>query len=81
MSCVTRQPTLRSLSLSYQKKDWRAGPCQSFFWHDTDFKILSVKAADYKFTVGVIPNEGLAGQNNDNDKDLRVGFLGTHLTL
>ncbi len=34
---VTRKQTLRSLSLSYQKKDGRAWPCPSFFWHDTDF--------------------------------------------
>ena len=32
-----RKQTLRSLSLSYQKKDRRALPCPSFFWYDTDF--------------------------------------------
>ncbi len=26
-----------SLSLSYQEKDWRAEPRQSFFWYDTDY--------------------------------------------
>ena len=44
MSRVTGKPTLRSFSLSYQKKDWRAGAhqsffCrarQSFFWYDND---------------------------------------------
>ncbi len=35
--CVTRTQTLRSLSLSYQKKDGRAWPRRSFFWYDTDF--------------------------------------------
>ncbi len=34
---VTRKQTLRSLSLSYQKKDGQAWLCPSFFWHDTDF--------------------------------------------
>ncbi len=37
MTCVTRKQTLRSLSLSYQKKDGRAWPRASFFWYDTDF--------------------------------------------
>ncbi len=32
-----RKETLRSLSLSYQKKDGRAWPRTSFFWYDTDF--------------------------------------------
>ncbi len=36
VSCVTRKCALRSLSLSYPKKDWRAGPRQSFFGYDTD---------------------------------------------
>ena len=35
--CVTRKQTLRSLSLSYQKKDGRAWPRPPFFWYDTDF--------------------------------------------
>ncbi len=34
---VTRKQTLRSLSLSYQKKDGRVWPHPSFFWYDTDF--------------------------------------------
>ncbi len=34
---VTRKQALRSLSLSYQKKDGHAWPCPSFFWYDTDF--------------------------------------------
>ncbi len=41
MMCVTRKHTLRSLSLSYQKKDGRAWP---FFWYDTDF--LEFDSAD-----------------------------------
>ncbi len=36
-TCVTRKQTLRSLSLSYPKKNGRAWPCPSFFWYDTDF--------------------------------------------
>ncbi len=31
---------LRSLSLSYQKKDLQEGPCQSIFGYDTDGKIV-----------------------------------------
>ncbi len=38
--------TLRSLSPSYQKKD---------------YKIYSVKVAAYRFTVDVMPKEGLVG--------------------
>ena len=34
---VTRKQTLRSLSLSYQKKDGRVWPCPSFLWYDADF--------------------------------------------
>ncbi len=49
------------LSLSYQKEDWRAGPRQSSFWYLTDFTILSLKAADYKSIVSVLPEGGLAG--------------------
>ncbi len=39
MSCVAGKLTLRSLSMSYQKKDKRAGPRQPPFWYDTNFKI------------------------------------------
>ncbi len=80
MRCVTRKQTLRSLLLSYQEKDWWAGPHQSFFWYDTDYKIYSVKVADYRFTVDVMPKEGLMGPGceslfwYDNDKDLKVAF-------
>ena len=41
---------LRSLSLSYPKKDWRVGPCQSFFGYDTNYDVF-----------GVIPKEGFTG--------------------
>ncbi len=34
---VTRKQTLRSLSLSYQKKDGHARPRPLFFWYDIDF--------------------------------------------
>ncbi len=37
MTRITRKQTLRSLSLSYQKKDGRAWSSPSFFWYDTDF--------------------------------------------
>ena len=48
-------------------------PCESFFWYDTNYTIKSVEAVAYKFTVGVIPKEGLAGLC-DNDKDLKACF-------
>ncbi len=31
---------LRSLSLSYHKKDWQAGPHHSFFWYETDYRFV-----------------------------------------
>ncbi len=40
LSWVTRKCALRSLSLSYPKKDWRAGPRQSFFWYATDYEFV-----------------------------------------
>ena len=36
MTHITRKQSLRSLSLSYQKKDGCAWLCPSFFWYDTD---------------------------------------------
>ena len=40
LSCVMENCALRSLSLSYPKKDWQAGPSQSFFGYDTDYKFV-----------------------------------------
>ncbi len=37
LTCVMRKQTLRSLSLSYPKKDGHAWPRPSFFGYDTDF--------------------------------------------
>ncbi len=74
---------LRSLSLSFQKKNWQVGPQQSFFWYDTYWKIKSVKAAEYNFVVGVIPKEGVAGPCPPillwvwQRKDLKAHFLVT----
>ncbi len=34
-SRATNTYLLKSLSLSYQRKDWQMGPCQSFLWYDT----------------------------------------------
>ena len=36
---VWRKCAIRSLLLSYSKKEWRAGPRQSLFEYDTDYKI------------------------------------------
>ncbi len=47
-TCATRKQTLRSLSLSYQKKDGRTWPHPSFFWYDTDFsEFESADIIDY----------------------------------
>ena len=64
--CAAKMVILRSLSLSYQKKDWQGPACQSFFCFDTDCAIYFVEAADYKSIVGVITNEGLAGPHPAN---------------
>ena len=67
------------------KKDWRARPRQPLFWYDTNYRIKSVKAAEYTFIVGVIPKEGLVGPTRqsffgyDNDKDLKAQFPVTQL--
>ncbi len=37
MMRIKRKQTLRSLSLSYQKKDGRTWSRRPFFWYDTDF--------------------------------------------
>ena len=52
MTCVTRKQTLRSLLLSYQKKDGQAWPHPSFFWYDTDFsEVDSADIIDYILLV------------------------------
>ncbi len=79
LTCATRKQTLRSLSLSYQKKDGRAWPRPSFFWHDTNF---SAESNSQK--VGVVPKEGWARPSffsYDNDKDLKVCFLVTCVNM
>ncbi len=62
---------LRNLSLSYPKKDWQAGPRQSFFGYDTDYKILFCYLQRLYSVVCVISKEGLVA------KDLKVHFLVT----
>ena len=61
MSCVMRKCASRSLSLSYLKKDWQAGPHQSFFGYDIDYKITLSCFQGLCSVVSVIPKEGLAG--------------------
>ncbi len=88
--CVTRKQTLRSLSLSYQKKDGRAWPRSSFFWYDTDF--LEFESFEFIDQVGVKTKEGSQKKDRrsyahpsffwyDNDKDLKVCFLMTCTNL
>ncbi len=86
MSRVTRKCTLRSLSLSYPRKDWRAGSRQFFFGYDTDYKIALFCFQRLHSVVGVIPKEGFWGPARqsffwyDNDKDLKAHFLMTQLS-
>ncbi len=86
MTCITRKQTLRSLWLSYQKKDGRAWPRISFFWYDTDLAgnmIYKVKRLKF-WKVGLNQNKDGHGHGHpsffwhDNDKDLKVCFLLTH---
>ncbi len=72
-----KKQTLRSLLLSYQKKDW-------FFWYDTDYDIYSEKIANYKSIVAFIPKEGLAPPYQSSfwyhtNKDLKARFSVMHL--
>ncbi len=83
MTRATRKQTLRSLSLSYPKKDGRAWPRLSFFWYDTDFSEFD--SADI---IDCILEKSVSYQKKDgrghacpsffwydNDKDLRSVFL------
>ena len=61
------------------KKGWarhgRAWPCPSFFWYDTDFSEFdSADIIDY------ILEKSVSYFWYDNDRDLKVCFLVTHLT-
>ncbi len=70
-----RKQTLMSLSLSYQKKDWRVWPCPSFFWHVIDFsRILILKSWCHTKR-----RMGASFFWYDNDKDLKVCFLVTYV--
>ena len=82
---VTRKKTLRSSSLSYQKKDGRTWPRPSFFWYDTDFSEFdSADIIDYILEKLVsCQKKGGRGQARpsffwyDSNKDLKVCFLVT----
>ncbi len=88
LSCVTGKCALRSLSLSYPKKDGPVKPHQSFFGYDTGYKTVfwySAAFTDYiLYSVSYQKKNwwGLAHQSffwYDNDKDLKVGFPVTQL--
>ncbi len=72
MARVTRKQNLRSLSLSYQKKDGRMWPRPSFFWYDTDFSEFdSADIIDY------ILEKSVSYQKNTlNTILVKVGHLG-----
>ena len=75
VSRVMGKCAFRSLSLSYQKKNWWAGPRQSFFGYDTDYKIALSCFQGLYSVVGVIPKEGLASFGMTPTKILRHIFL------
>ncbi len=86
MSRVMGNGALRSVSLSYPKKDWWVGPRQSFFGYDTNYKFVLYCLNRLYSLVGVIPKDGLAGPLPeqsffwyDNDKDLKACFPMTRL--
>ncbi len=89
MTRVTRKQTLRSLSLSYQKKDGRAWPHPSFFWYDTDCsEFYSADIIDYilKKSVSYKKKDGRGHARPsffwyDNNKDLKVCFPVTRVML
>ncbi len=66
---------LRSLSVSYQKKQWWVGPRQSFFGYGTDYKFVLCCLHRLHSLVGVVPE---AGRQSffwyDDDKDLKARF-------
>ena len=87
MTPVTRKQTLRSLWLSYQKKDGCAWLRQSFFWYDTDFsEFYSTDITDYNLEKQVScqkkDGHGHAGPFFFwyDDKDLKVYFLVTRIS-
>ncbi len=61
-----RKCALRSLSLSYPKKDRWGAACRSFLGYDTDYKILFCSLHRLNSVVDVIPKEGLAGPQPTN---------------
>ncbi len=90
MKRVTRKQTLRSLSLSYQKKDGHAWPRPSFFCYDTDFSEFdSADIIDYilEKSVSYQKKDGCGHACPsfffffwyDNDKDLKLCFLLTRV--
>ncbi len=84
MTGVTRKQTLRSLSLSYQKKDR-----PSFFWYDTHYSEFdSTDIIDYilEKSVSCEKKDGCGHSlssffwyDNDKNKDLKVCFLVTRV--
>ncbi len=79
-----RQHALRSLSFSYQKKDWQAWPHQSFFGYDTDYRIIYVGSRVIFYSrchtqrrIGGAPVARQTVFGYDNGKDLKVCFLVT----
>ena len=75
MSCDTIKCALRSLSLSYPKKDWQAGMTPT-----TEYSLWRQQSSILWSIVSVIPKEG-SFFGYDNDKYLKALFLMTWLVL
>ena len=71
---VMKKQTLRSLSLSYQKKDglaWRAWPRPSFFSYDTDLSEF-----DSRDIIDYILKKSVSCQTKDGHGHVRPSFFG-----
>ena len=59
-TCAAKMCLYRSLSLSYQKQDWWAGPHLSLFCYDTVYRFVICSHYRLCCKVGGIPKEGFA---------------------
>ncbi len=86
---LMEEANIRSLSLSYQKKDGRVWPRPSFFWYDTNFSEFDSANIRHYILEKSVSYQKKDGRSHarpsfcwyDNDKDLKVCFLMTHIIL
>ncbi len=85
LGCATITLLLRSLLMSYQKKNWRAGPHQSFFWYDTDYRFIICSPHRVYMVYSQCHTKrrigGALPANPSFDKDLKKCFCGTRHIL